>query len=64
MNQLARKLVADNFLGHAPDLDQRVEIDAGIDAHLLAEQHELLGADIASGLWLAGEWAAAEPADG
>ena len=25
-----------------PDLDQRVEIDPGVDAHLLAQKHQLL----------------------
>ena len=50
--------------GHAADLDQRVEIDAGVDAHLLAEQHQFLGADIAGRALLTGEGAAAEPADG
>src|SRR5215831_3482120 len=64
VDQLARQLVPDDLLGHAPDLDQSIEIDTGIDAHLLAQQHQLLGADIARGLWLPGEWATAEPADG
>jgi len=56
--------VPDDLFGHAADLDQRVEIDTGIDAHLLAEQHQLLGADVACSLWLPGERTAAEPADG
>jgi len=38
---------ADDLLSHAADLDQRIEIDAGIDAHLLAQQHQLFGADVA-----------------
>src|SRR5208282_3348107 len=63
VDQLAGKLVADDLLGHAPDLDQRIEIHAGIDAHLLAEQHQLLGTDVAGGLGLTGKRAAAEPAD-
>lgn len=36
VHQLARQRVPDDVLGHPPDLDQRVEIDAGVDAHLLA----------------------------
>src|SRR6516164_10670703 len=64
VDQFARQLVGDDLLGHAANLDQRVEIDAGIDAHLLAEQHQLLGADVAGCLWLPGERATAQPADG
>src|SRR5581483_6792829 len=64
VDQLAGQLVADDLLGHAPDLDQPVEIDAGPDAHLLAEQNQLLGADVAGRALLAGERAAAEAADG
>src|SRR5439155_19964337 len=61
VDEFARQLVPDDLLGHAADLDQRIEIDAGIDAHLLAEQHQLLGADVAGRLWLPGERAAAQP---
>ena len=43
--------------------DQRVEIDAGFDAHLVAEKHQILGADIAGGAGMAGERTAAEPGD-
>src|SRR6516225_11701320 len=63
MDQLARQLVPDDLLGHAADLDQSVEIDPGIDAHLLAEQHQLFGADVAGGFGLARERATADPAD-
>ena len=45
-------------------LDQLVEIDAGLDAHLLAHEHEILGADIAGGALVRGERAAAEAGDG
>src|SRR5215471_7883837 len=55
VDQLARQLVLDDLLGHAADLDQRIEIDTGVDAHLLAEQYQLLGADVAGCLWLPGE---------
>ena len=55
--------MADNLLGHAPDLDQRVEIDAGVDPHFLAEQHQFLGAHITGGLGLTGKRAAAEATD-
>ena len=54
--------MADDALGHAADLDQRVEIDAGADAHLLAEQHVFLGADIARRALRPREGAAAEAA--
>src|SRR5579862_8133139 len=63
VDQLARQLVPDDVLGHAADLDQRVEVDPGIDANLLAQQHQFLGADIAGRLRLTGARAAAEPAD-
>ena len=63
VDQLARQLMPDDLLGHAADLDQSIEIDAGIDAHLFAEQHQFLGADIAGCFWLAGERAVAESAD-
>src|SRR5215470_1157536 len=64
VDQLARQLVPDDLLGHAADLDQRIEIDARVDAHLLAEQYQLLGADVAGCLWLPGERATAQPTDG
>src|SRR6516225_191815 len=64
MDQFARQLMPDDLLGHTADLDQSVEIDTGIDAHLLAEQHQLLGADVAGGFWLTRERAATEPAHG
>src|SRR5438132_12904919 len=63
VDQFARQLVPDDLLSHAADLDQRIEIDAGIDAHLLAEQNQLLGADIAGRLWLPGERTTAQPTD-
>ena len=40
-----------------------VEIDAGLDAHLLAHEDEVLGADVARGALVTGERAAAEPRD-
>ena len=43
-DQFARQLVPDDLLGHAGELDQRVEIDPGPDAHLLAKQNKLPGA--------------------
>src|SRR3954467_12978279 len=64
MHQFARQRVPDDVLRHAADLDQRVEIDAGIDPHLLAQQYQFLGADIARRLRLTGKRTAAEPADG
>src|SRR5207237_128120 len=60
---VTRRGFRDDLLSHAADLDERIEIDAGGDTHLLAEQHQLLGADVAGCLWLPGERATAEPAD-
>jgi len=54
MDQFARQLVPDDVLGHAADIDQRVKIDPSVYAHLLAQQHEFLSADIACGLRLTG----------
>src|SRR5215470_19364200 len=42
VDQFARQLVADDGLGKAPDLDEPVEVDAGANAHFLAQQHQLL----------------------
>ena len=39
--------MADDVLGEPGALDQGVEIDAGFDAHLVAHEHEILGADVA-----------------
>src|SRR5262249_11600609 len=63
VDELARQDMADDLFGHPPDLDQRVEIDAGVDPHLLTEQPQLLGAEVAGRSLLPGERAAAEPAD-
>ena len=63
MDQFARQLVPDDLLGHAADLDQGVEINLGINAHLVAKHHQFLGANVAGGLWLSGEWTTAQPAD-
>jgi hypothetical protein len=45
--------------------DQAFEIDSGIDAHLVAQKHQILGADIAGGglAATAREWTAAQPRD-
>src|SRR5690242_14395600 len=63
VDQFARQLMADNVLGHAADLDQRVEINPGVDPHLLAQQNEFLGANVAGRLRLPGKGAPAQPAD-
>src|SRR5689334_8424761 len=55
VDQFARELVADDGLGEATHLDELVEIDAGADAHFLAQQHQFLGADVAGRALLAGE---------
>src|SRR5262249_31767170 len=64
VDQFARQLVSDDLLSHAAHLDQRVEIDTGIDAHLLAEQYQFLRANVAGRLRLPGEGTTAQPSDG
>ena len=51
--------MADHALGQLARLDHRVEIDAGLHAHLLAEEHHVLGGDVAGGALVRGERAAA-----
>ena len=63
MDEFAWQLMVDDFFSHASDLDQFVQIDAGVDAHFLTQQHEFFGADVARGLGLAGEGATTEAAD-
>ena len=55
--------MADQLLGELRGLDQRVEVDAGVDAHLAAGEHQILGADVAGRTLVPGEGAAAEAAD-
>lgn len=52
-----------HILGEARALDQRVEVDASLDAKLLAQEHEILGADVAGRAGIAGERAAAQTCD-
>src|SRR3954454_6593349 len=53
---------ADEALGFARSVDECVEVNAGVDAHVLDHVHELLRRDVAT---RAGRVrAAAEPADG
>src|SRR5262249_8372095 len=56
----ARQRMADDVFGKARALEQLVEIEAGIDAHLLAHEHQVFRADVARGALVAGEGAAAE----
>src|SRR6185437_3290695 len=42
----ARQGMADDVLRKLRDLDQLLEIDAGLDAHFLQHEHEILGADV------------------
>src|SRR5260370_28436913 len=63
IEQLARQGMADDRLGKARAFDQAVEIDAGLDAELAAEEDDLLAADIASGRLVSGEGTAAETAE-
>src|SRR5258708_19241215 len=63
MEELARQGMADDLLGEAGALDQPVEIDAGLDAELAAEEDDLLAADIAGRRLVPGKGAAAETAE-
>ena len=47
LHDRARQRVADDVLGKPRALDQRLEIDAGRDAHLVAHEDQVLGADVA-----------------
>src|SRR5713226_5832351 len=55
--------MADDRPGEAGALDQPVEIDAGLDAELAAEEDDLLAADIAGRRLVSGEGTAAEAAE-
>src|SRR5208283_4825826 len=50
VDQFARQLMPDDLLRQTADLDQRVEVDTGLDAHLLAQQDQFLRADVARSL--------------
>ena len=39
--------MADDVLGEPRHLDQRVEVDPGLDAEFLAKEYQVLGADVA-----------------
>ena len=56
---------ADDVLVHSRDLDEFFQVDAGLDAELVAQENHLVGADIARGLarLVAGERAAAQARD-
>src|SRR6516164_700170 len=64
MQELARQRMPDDAFRQTPDLDQRIDVDAGVDAHLLAQEHKLFGAYIAGRALVCREGAAAEAADG
>ncbi len=55
--------MADDVLGEVGAIDQLVEIEAGLDAHLLAHEDEIFGADIARRALMPGEGTAAETGD-
>src|SRR5258707_4160527 len=63
IEQLARQGMADDRYGERSAFDQPVEIDTGLDAELAAQEHHLLGADIAGRRLVAGEGTTAEPAE-
>src|SRR5258708_8200143 len=54
---------ADNVLGQARDLDQALDVEPGLNAHILAQEGEVLGADVAGRAVGCGERAAAEAGD-
>jgi len=39
--------MTDNIFGQSRTFDERAEIDTGFDAHLVAHEHQVFGADIA-----------------
>ena len=59
---MAGQGTADDFLGQPGDLDQAIDVEAGLDAHLLAHEGEVLGADVAGRAVGRGERAAAQAA--
>src|SRR5690242_17549097 len=62
--ELARKRVADHALRELAGLDHRVQVDAGADAQLLAEEDQVLRSDVARGALVGRERAAAHPEHG
>ena len=48
--------MADDVFGELGAFDQRVKIDPGLDADLVAHKHQILGAHIAGGAFVTGEW--------
>src|SRR5688500_16319924 len=63
-SELAGQRVADDRLGEAGALDQRVEVDSGLDAELLAQEDQLLAAHVAGGTDVTGERAPTEAGAG
>src|SRR5262245_56818054 len=61
LHDLARQRAADDRLHPARDGDERVEVDAGLDAHRVQAVDEVLRAHVAGGAGREG--AAAEPTD-
>src|SRR5262249_19058174 len=59
--ELAGEGMADDSLGQLPRFDHRVEIDARVDAELLAEEDEVFGRDVPRGALVGGEGAPAHP---
>jgi hypothetical protein len=45
--------VADDLFDQARAFDQRGEVDAGLDPHLVAQKHAVLGAHVAGGTAMA-----------
>src|SRR6185312_5867085 len=63
LHHRAGQRMADHIFGEIGAGDERFEIDAGLDAHLVAHEDEVLGADIARRALVPGEGAAAEAGD-
>src|SRR5262249_12691020 len=57
----ARQLASKDALGEARHVDQGIDIDAGGDAHFLAEEGQLFRGDVS---WLAGKRTATEASNG
>src|SRR4051812_47790960 len=63
-HQLAGQRMAHDAFRQARAFDERLEVDAGVDAHLFAQEDEVLRADVARSARMAGKGAAAQAAAG
>ena len=66
VHDAAHQRPADDVLGQARGLDQCLQVDAGFDAQLVAQEDHVLSADVARGVarLVAGEGASAQAGHG